>query len=95
MYAIRSYYALKLYLSDNYDGSATPWTATWTEMSFTLPASSTTGYSQFVNSGQIDLSPYKGGQVWIAWVYTGADPEGTDSDDTTTWEVDNVLVAEK
>jgi hypothetical protein len=85
---------LKLYLSDSYDGSATPWTATWTEKSFTLPASSTSGYSQFVNSGQIDLSPYNGGQVWIAWVYTGADPSGTDSDDTTTWEVDNVLVAE-
>jgi len=80
---------LKLFVSTNYDGSATPWNATWTEKSFSLPASSASGYSQFVNSGQIDLSPYKGGQLWIAWVYDG----GTDR--TTTWEVDNVLVAEK
>jgi len=80
---------LKLFVSTNYDGSATPWNATWTEKSFSMPASSVSGYSQFVNSGQIDLSPYKGGQLWIAWVYDG----GTDR--TTTWEVDNVLVAEK
>ncbi len=33
--------------------------------------------------------------VWLAWVYTGADPSGTTNDDTTTWEVDNVLVAEE
>ena len=80
---------LKLFLSNNYDGSTTPWTATWTEKSFSMPASSVSGYSQFVNSGQIDLSSYNGGQLWIAWVYDG----GTDR--TTTWEVDNVLVAEK
>lgn len=80
---------LKLYVSTNYNGSATPWNATWTEKSFTMPPSTTSGYSQFVNSGQIDLSLYKGGPVWIAWVYDG----GTGR--TTTWEVDNVLVAEK
>ena len=80
---------LKLFVSTNYDGSATPWNATWTEKSFTMPPSSASGYSQFVNSGQIDLSPYKGGQLWIAWVYDGS------TDRTTTWEVDNVLVAEQ
>ena len=80
---------LKLFVSTSYDGSATPWNAAWTEITFSMPASSVSGYSQFVNSGQIDLSSYKGGQLWIAWVYDG----GTDR--TTTWEVDNVLVAEK
>ncbi len=80
---------LKLFVSTGYDGSATPWNATWTEKSFALPASTASGYSQFASSGQIDLSGYKGGQVWIAWVYEG----GTNR--TTTWEVDNVLVAEK
>ena len=80
---------LKLYVSTNYDGSATPWNSTWTEKSFAMPPSTAAGYSQFVNSGQIDLSPYKGGPVWIAWVYDG------DTGRTTTWEVDNVLVAEK
>lgn len=86
---------LKVYVSTNYTGSATPWTSTWTEKSFTLPPSTQGTYSQFVSSGQIDLSAYKGGQIYIAWVYTGADPTGTASDKTTTWEVDNVLVAEK
>lgn len=80
---------MKLYFSTNYDGSATPWNFTWTERSFTLPASTASGYSQFVSSGQIDLSTWKGSQLWIAWVYDG----GTNR--TTTWEVDNVIVAEK
>jgi hypothetical protein len=80
---------LKLFVSTNYDGSATPWNASWTEKTFSMPPLSASGFSQFVTSGQIDLSPYKGGQLWIAWVYDG----GTDR--TTTWEVDNVLVAEK
>ncbi len=80
---------MKLYLSTDYDGSATPWNFTWTEKSFTLPVSNATGYSQFASSGQIDLSAFNGSQLWIAWVYDG----GTGR--TTTWEVDNVLVAEK
>jgi hypothetical protein len=86
---------MELFVSSDYTGSATPWTATWTKLAFTLPPSTASGYSNFVSSGQIDLSPYKGGPVYIAWLYTGADPSGTASDQTTTWEVDNVLVAEK
>ncbi len=80
---------LKLFVSTGYDGSSTPWNSEWTEKSFSLPPSTVSGYSQFVSSGKIDLSEYKGSQVWIAWVYDG----GTNR--TTTWEVDNVLVAEK
>lgn len=80
---------LKLYVSTDYDESATPWTSTWSEKSFNLPVSNTQDFSQFASSGQIDLSAYNGSQLWIAWVYDG----GTGR--TTTWEVDNVLVAEK
>jgi hypothetical protein len=80
---------MKLYVSTDYDGSATPWNFTWTEKSFSLPVSNASGYSQFASSGEIDLSAYNGSQVWIAWVYDG------DTGRTTTWEVDNVLVAEK
>jgi hypothetical protein len=79
---------LTLYVSTDYTGSATPWTSTWTELNFTLPVSTASGYSQFVSSGKVDLSPWKGSQVWIAWVYDG------DTGRTTTWEVDNVMVAE-
>ncbi len=86
---------LELYASTDYSGSSTPWTSTWTPLQFTRPASNPSGYSQFVSSGQVDLSPYKGKKVYLAWVYNGADLSGTSSDKTTTWEVDNVLVAEK
>ncbi len=80
---------MKLYVSTDYDGSATPWNFTWTEKSFSLPVLTASGYSQFASSGEIDLSAYNGSHLWIAWVYDG----GTGR--TTTWEVDNVLVAEK
>lgn len=80
---------MKLYVSTDYDGSATPWNFTWTEKSFSLPVLTASGYSQFASSGEIDLSAYNGSLLWIAWIYDG----GTGS--TTTWEVDNVLVAEK
>ncbi len=80
---------MKLYVSTDYDESATPWSFTWTEKTFTMPPSTAIGYSQFVNSGEIDLSPYIGSKVWIAWVYDG------DTNRTTTWEVDNVIVAEQ
>ncbi|MCU0462452.1 MAG: DUF5689 domain-containing protein [Bacteroidales bacterium] len=86
---------LKLYISTNYTGTSTPWTATWTELPFTRPPVTTSGYSPFVSSGKVDLSAYNGSTIYIAWVYTGADPSGTVNDDTTTWEVDNVLVAEE
>jgi hypothetical protein len=80
---------MKLYVSTDYDGSATPWNFTWTEKSFSLPVLTASGYSQFASSGEIDLSAYNGSQLWIAWVYDG------DTNRTTTWEVDNVLLAEK
>jgi hypothetical protein len=86
---------LELFISTDYSGSSTPWTSAWTKLSFTLPASTVSGYSQFVSSGLVDLSTFKGGPVYVAWVYNGSDPAGTASDKTTTWEVDNVFVGEK
>jgi hypothetical protein len=86
---------LELYASTDYTGSATPWTSTWTKLNFTLPPSNATYYSSFVSSGKVDLSAYNGSTLYIAWVYKGSDPAGTTSDKTTTWEVDNVLIAEK
>ena len=81
---------LKLYVSENYTGSATPWTTTWTELAYTRPPVTTGGYSVFVSSGKVDLSGYVGSTLYIAWVYSGGV-----SSQTTTWEVDNVLVAEE
>lgn len=80
---------LELLISTDYTGSATPWTSTWTKMAFTLPPSTTGTYSAFISSGKIDLSAYRGSTLYIAWVYKGGAPSKT-----TTWEVDNLIVAE-
>lgn len=81
---------LELFVSTNYSGSATPWTSTWTKLNFTLPPSTNTSYSSFTSSGQVDLSDYIGSTLYIAWIYKGGDPGKT-----TTWEIDNVIIAEK
>jgi hypothetical protein len=81
---------LELYASTDYTGSATPWTSTWTLLSFTHPPGSPSGYSDFISSGQVDLSAFNGSTMYVAWVYKGGAPS-----QTTTWEVDNVIIAEK
>jgi hypothetical protein len=81
---------LQLFVSTDYTGSATPWTSTWNELTFTHPPSNSSYYSSFVSSGKVDLSGYNGSTIFIAWVYKGGAPS-----QTTTWEVDNVLVAEE
>ena len=81
---------LELFASTDYTGSATPWTSSWTKLNFTLPPLSPSGYSQFVSSGQVDLSAYNGSTLYVAWVYKGGATAKT-----TTWEVDNVIIAEK
>jgi hypothetical protein len=86
---------LELFVSTDYTGSATPWLNTWNKMNFTLPPSTNPYYSAFVSSGKVDLTAYNGSTLYIAWVYKGADPAGTTTDKTTTWEVDNVLIAEE
>jgi hypothetical protein len=80
---------LELFASTNYTGSATPWTSTWTKLTFTLPPSISNTYSSFVSSGRIDLSSFNGSTLYLAWVYKGGAPA-----QTTTWEVDNVVIAE-
>ncbi len=84
---------LKIYISQNYDGiNAAPWSsAVWTELSATISGGHTSGYGSFISSGNIDLSAYTG-KIHIAFVYEGADPAGTATDKTTTFEIDNVKV---
>jgi hypothetical protein len=80
---------LKLYASTDYTGSTTPWTSTWTPLTFTQPPLNASGWSDFISSGKVDLSSFKVGTACVAWVYEGGGSK------TTTWEVDNILVAEK
>ncbi|HDR88710.1 MAG TPA: DUF5017 domain-containing protein [Bacteroidetes bacterium] len=79
---------LEVLISTDYDGSGSPWNYTWTGLNPTLANGPSGGYSDFISSGNIDLSAYKG-PVYIAFKYTGADPSAT-----TTWQIDNILIAE-
>jgi len=55
-----------IYISNDYSGDGNPQTATWTE----LPAIfSTSGESDYIISGELDLSEYSG-NAYIAFKYT-------------------------
>jgi len=86
--------ALKVLVSTNYTGTGNPWDASWTDVTSqaTLSPGTVTSFpSSFTPSGNIDLSGYTG-NVYIAFRYEGADPTGTTSDLTSTWQIDNVSV---
>jgi len=78
---------LRLFISNNYDGGATPWTATWTELNFNALPTQASGFAPFASSGLIDISSFDG-TVRLGWVYEG----GTGTNQTTTWEIDNITV---
>lgn len=79
---------LKVFISENYDGTKNGITsATWTELDPTLPTSTQT--EVFINSGNIDLSAYKGKKVRVAFKYTG-----DKAANTTTYQLDNIKLFE-
>ncbi len=80
-------------ISTNYNGDGSPWNYTWTALSPQLPVAPSNTFSDWVPSGDVDLSSYKG-TIYIAFRYTGADPAETLNDDTTTWQIDDVRIAE-
>ncbi len=87
---------LKILVSTNYTGTGNPWAAgvTWTDIttSATLSAGLTSGYpTNFTPSGNINLNAYTG-TIYVAFKYEGADPTGTATDRTTTWQIDNVKI---
>lgn len=61
--------ALEVFVSSNFDGLNIT-TATWTPLVVNLPKQATPWY-QFIGSGAVDLSSYKG-KVNIAFKYTGS-----------------------
>ncbi len=81
--------ALKVYVSTDFAGDAT--TATWTELTnqATINQGHSSGYGQFIPSGEVDLSTYVGQTVYIGFKYVG-DPNGV----TSTYQVDDVSIAE-
>ncbi|MFN8238177.1 MAG: DUF5689 domain-containing protein [Chitinophagales bacterium] len=79
----------EVFISNDFSGD--PTTATWTPLSATIATAPASGYSSFTSSGNVSLSSFSG-DVVIGFKYTGADPSGTASDLTTTYEVDNVFI---
>ncbi|MCD4684037.1 MAG: choice-of-anchor J domain-containing protein, partial [Bacteroidales bacterium] len=73
---------LELKISTDYDGGGDPYSATWSTESFTF----STGYFEWTESGDIDLSGYDGSAVYVAFQFTSTDLE------SATWEVDDILI---
>ncbi len=83
---------LKLLVSTDYDGSSSPSTATWTEITSanfpTPPGSATTDWTL---SEDIDLSAYKGlSNVYIAFQYTSSP-----TDNAARWSIDDVTITDQ
>lgn len=75
---------LKLLVSANYDGTSAPATATWAELNGDFPAAASDYWKQsFVN-----LSAYKGEQVYVAFVYTAV----AETDGAARWTFDDFAV---
>jgi len=79
---------LEVLISTDYTGTGDPNTATWVNLNPTLSTGNSGGYaSSWVESGNITLDTYTGGNVYIAFKYTGGD-----GDITTTMQIDDVTV---
>ncbi len=76
--------ALTVMITENFTGDVT--TTDWTLINATLPDGPSSGYGEFVESGDIDISCLEG-QVYVAFRYLGGE-NGT----TTTFQVDDVKV---
>ncbi|MCG2793867.1 MAG: DUF5689 domain-containing protein [Weeksellaceae bacterium] len=73
---------IEVYVTENYTGN--PGTTTWTKLNPILDT--TTTFSGFVSSGNVDFTPYIGKNVNIAFKYTST------TSAAATWEIDNVKV---
>jgi hypothetical protein len=83
---------LQLYVSTDYDGSGSPATATWTEITnanFPTPPGGPT--SIWTLSDNIDLSAYKSSpKVFIAWKYTSSTALNA-----ARWSIDDVMITDQ
>lgn len=76
---------MKILISDNYDGTSDPTTATWTEVTgFTR--SSGNNWT-FVESGDVTLQGYANKTVYVAFKYLSTASKGA------TWEIGKVTIA--
>ena len=77
--------SLEVYASSDYSGGDPTSDGNWIELSVTLDTDSSS-WSSWTDSGNIDLSSYAGGNVYIAFKYVST------SSASATYEIDNVLL---
>ena len=77
--------SLEVYASSDYSGGNPNSDGTWTELSVTLDTD-TSSWVTWTDSGNVDLSSYAGGNVYIAFKYVST------SSGSATYEIDNVLL---
>ena len=77
--------ALEVYASADYSGGNPSSDGSWTELSVNLDTDSSS-WSSWTDSGNVDLSQYVGGNVFIAFKYISS------TSASATYEIDNVLV---
>jgi lamin tail-like protein/type IX secretion system substrate protein/Big-like domain-containing protein len=75
---------LQLKISTNYSGSGDPTLATWTDLNGKFPS---VGSDTWTQSSNINLSAYKTGSVYIAFVYSST------TDDGSRWTLDDISLA--
>ena len=79
---------LEVKISTDWDGDPTTISsATWANLTYNTDNSTT--FWVWKNSGDIDLSAYKGSSVYVAFVYKGTSTSGM------TWEIDNIRIFNK
>ena len=77
---------LEVYASSDYSGGDPSTDGNWAELSVILDTDDSS-WSSWTDSGNVDLSSYTGGNVYIAFKYIST------SSGSATYEIDNVLVA--
>ncbi len=77
--------SLEVYASSDYSGGNPNSDGNWTELSATLDTD-TSSWTTWTDSGNVDLSSYAGGNVYIAFKYIST------SSGAATYEIDNVLL---
>jgi hypothetical protein len=78
---------LQVLVSTNYAGSNTPSTSTWTSIYSNTATTPTSGFGTLASIGNLNLTPWIGQTIYIAFKYDGGDPTKT-----TTYEFDDVKV---
>ena len=73
---------MTVWVTSDYTGDIT--TTAWTQLAVAAPGSN---YA-FVSSGDVDLSQYVGGNVYVAFKYVSTNTNAA------TWEVKNFVVSE-